>query len=113
MTHCFAVIIEILFSVKYGVILNMITLIQFPKPPTRPSFSPFCLKLETYLKVAKIPYENKLTVSTAKSTKKKLPMILDQGELIEDSTIIIENLKEKYHIDMDQNLSHEKKAIAK
>ena len=113
MTHCFAVIIEILFSVKYGVILNMITLIQFPKPPTRISFSPFCLKLETYLKVAKIPYENKLTVSTAKSKKKKLPMILDQGELIEDSTIIIEHLKEKYHIDLDQHLSPEQKAIAK
>lgn len=91
----------------------MITLIQFPKSPTRPSISPFCLKLETYLKVAKIPYDNKLTVSTAKSKKKKMPMILDQGELIEDSTFIIDHLKEKHNVDLDQHLTLEQKAIAK
>lgn len=113
MTRCFALIIGILFSAKHVIILAMITLIQFPKPPTRPSFSPFCLKLETYLKVAKIPYENKLTVSTAKSKKKKLPMILDHGELIEDSTFIIEHLKQKQNVDLDQHLSAEQKAISK
>lgn len=91
----------------------MITLIQFPKPSDRPSFSPFCLKLETYLKVAKVPYENKLTVSMGKSKKKKMPMILDGEALIEDSTFIIEHLKTKHGIDLDAHLTTEQKAVAK
>ncbi len=90
----------------------MITLIQFPRPSNSASFSPFCLKLETYFKIAKVPYENKLTVSTAKSKKKKMPMILDDGQLIEDSTFIIEHLKNKHGIDLDQHLTIEQKAIS-
>ena len=92
---------------------NKIELIQFPKSPNCPSFSPFCLKMETYLKVANVPYENKLTVSMTGSKKKKMPMILDQGELIEDSTLIIEHLKQKHGVDLDKHLTPEQKAISK
>ena len=91
----------------------MITLVQFPKPPNRPSFSPFCLKLETYLKVSNLPYKNKLTISTKNSKKHKMPMLLDDGDLIEDSTFVIEHLKKKHGIDLDQNLTDEQKAISK
>jgi glutathione S-transferase len=91
----------------------MITLIQFPGAHNRPSYSPFCLKLETYLKIAKIPYENKLTVSTANSKKKKMPMIIDKGELIEDSTFIIEHLKKNHGVYLDSHLTAEQKAVAK
>lgn len=91
----------------------MITLIQFPRPEGRPSYSPFCLKLETYLKVAKVPYENQFTVSMKGSKKKKMPMILDGGELIEDSGLIIDHLKRKHGVDLDRHLSAEQKAIAK
>lgn len=91
----------------------MIKLIQFPRPANRPSFSPFCLKLETYFKLAGVPFENSFTVSTGKTTKKKLPVILDDGNLIEDSTFIIEYLNKKYQIDLDGHLTSEQKAIAK
>lgn len=93
--------------------IDMITLIQFPKPSKCLSFSPFCLKLETFLKMTKTPYENKLTTSTANSKKKKMPMILDAGELIEDSTLIIEHLKKNHNIDLDSHLTPEQKAISK
>lgn len=93
--------------------MKTITLIQFPKSQSDLSFSPFCLKLETYLKATKIPYENKFTVSMAGSKKKKMPMIRDQGEMIEDSTFIIEHLKQKYNFDLDKNLSPEQKAVSK
>lgn len=92
---------------------NKIILLQFPKPLDRPSFSPFCLKLETYLKVAKIPYENKFTLDMGKSQKKKMPMIIDEDILIEDSTFIIKHLKDKYNIDLDAHLTNEEKAISK
>ena len=91
----------------------MITLVQFPKSPKRLSFSPFCLKLESYFKIANVPYENKFAISMPDSKKKKMPMIIDDGELIEDSTFIIEHLKQKHGIDLDQHLSLEQKAIAK
>jgi glutathione S-transferase len=89
----------------------MITLVQFPKSSTQFSFSPFCLKMESYLKAAGIPYENKLTVSMKGSKKKKLPMIVDNGELVEDSTFIIEHLKRKHAIDLDRHLTSEQMAI--
>ena len=92
---------------------NKITLIQFPRPENCSSYSPFCLKMETYLKAAQVPYENKLTVSMGKSRKSKMPMILDNGELVEDSTFIIEHLKQKHGIDLDKHLNQEQKAIAK
>lgn len=92
---------------------NKITLIQFPQPKNCSSYSPYCLKMETYLKVAQVSYENKFTVSMGNSKKKKMPMILDQGELIEDSTFIIEHLKNKHGIDVDKHLAPEQKAISK
>lgn len=49
----------------------------------------------------------------SKSKKKKMPMILDQGELIEDSTLVIEHLKKKHGIDLDEHLTLEQKAVAK
>jgi glutathione S-transferase len=91
----------------------MITLIQFPHAKNQPSYSPFCLKLETHFKIANVPYENKYTVSMKDSKKKKMPMIVDQGELIEDSDFIIHHLKLKHSVDLDKHLSAEEKAIAK
>jgi glutathione S-transferase len=91
----------------------MITLVQFPNAKNRPSYSPFCLKLESYFRAANVPYENKLTISTANSKKNKMPMIIDQGETIEDSTIIIEHLKNKHNIDLDKHLTAEQKGIAR
>lgn len=90
-----------------------ILLLQFPKPKNRHSYSPFCLKLESYFKAANIPYENKFTVSLKGSQKKKLPMILDHDELIEDSGLVIEYLKDKHGMDLDRDLSAEQKAVAK
>lgn len=91
----------------------MITLIQFPHAKNQPSFSPFCLKLETYLKITNVPYENKFTVSMKDSKKKKMPIILDQGELIEDSDFIIHHLKQQHGVDLDKHLSDEQKAVAR
>lgn len=89
----------------------MITLLQYPHPQNHPSVSPFCLKLETYFKVAGVPYQNKLTVNTGQTKRKKLPVIVDQGEMIEDSTLIIQHLKNKHGIDLDKNLTDEQRAL--
>ncbi len=90
----------------------MIKLIQFPYPKGRFSFSPFCLKLESYLKLTNTSYENKFTVKPNQFSKQKLPVIQDGEKLIEDSHFIIQYLKETYNIDLDKHLNSEQKAIS-
>jgi glutathione S-transferase len=77
----------------------MITLFQFPSYWNLPSGSPFCIKLETYLKLTKIPYQV------------KLPFIKDGDKSIADTSLIIDYLKKTYGDKLDQNLTLEQKAI--
>lgn len=89
-----------------------LTLFQFPRGQTVPNYSPFCLKLETYLRLAKIPYESVSTVSFKKAPKKKLPFIQIDGEFMGDSTLIIQRLaKMKPEWDLDRHLTTEQRAL--
>ncbi|MGR8981031.1 MAG: glutathione S-transferase family protein [Gammaproteobacteria bacterium] len=75
--------------------------------------SPFCVKVEAYLRMANLPYE---TVCGAhylrKAPKHKLPFIEDGGKIIADSSFILNYLKDAYGDDPDSGLSQEDKAIA-
>lgn len=88
----------------------MIRLMQF-----RPAFglrnlSPFCLKLETYLRLAQIPYEVVWCNDARRTPKGKLPCIIDGGRTIGDSAICIDYLKERYGDPLDAALGSEQKA---
>ena len=48
----------------------MITLFQFQRYWGLPNISPFCLKLETYLRLAKIPYQVTSTRNLGPRAKK-------------------------------------------
>jgi glutathione S-transferase len=75
--------------------------------------SPFCVKVEAYLRLAGLPYE---TLSGARylrqAPKGKLPFIEDNGKIIADSSFILEYLKETYGDTLDAGLSNTDKAIA-
>ncbi len=78
--------------------------------------SPFCLKLESFLREANIAYE---TVpfdpkrSFARAPKGKLPFIEDEdGALIADSGFIIEHLSRSRAIDLDALLDDQKRAVS-
>jgi hypothetical protein len=60
----------------------MITLYQFEPAFGLPNASPFCLKLETWLRMAGLPYEApRMTLSAmGRSPKGKLPYIVDEGK---------------------------------
>ena len=90
----------------------MIKLYQFPSPKCFPNFSPFCVKLETYLKLANIPYENVFTLSMKKNPKKLIPFIEINGKIMGDSTLIIDFLKTQYGDRVDHHLSKEQQAIS-
>jgi len=76
---------------------------QFPVGKEIPSTSPFCLKVETFLRINKIPYENNRGYKMGK--KGKLPWIEYNGERIADSKFIFEYLKDKFEANLDQELT--------
>ncbi|MCK5880438.1 MAG: glutathione S-transferase family protein [Sinobacterium sp.] len=76
-----------------------------------PNISPFCMKLEGFLRVADIPHQIIFENNPAKGPKRKVPFIRDSGMSIGDSEIIIEYLESKFDIDMDGHLSPHQKAI--
>ncbi len=90
----------------------MIHLYQFPGYWGLSSASPFCIKMETYLKLAGIPYKSIVSYNLKKAPKGKLPYIIDGDKKIADSTLIINYLKTHHAIDLDKNLTNEQKATA-
>lgn len=69
-----------------------IKLFQFPRMFGVPNLSPFCCKLETWLRIARIPYEVVNTSDPRKAPKGKLPFIEDAGHRIGDTSLIVDHL---------------------
>jgi glutathione S-transferase len=75
--------------------------------------SPFCLKVETYFRLAKIPFEKSASLpALLKAPRKKLPYIVDDGNVVADSELIIEHIKNKYGVWLDNWLTREQRAIS-
>jgi glutathione S-transferase len=74
----------------------MIRLHQYPPMFGIPNPSPFCMKLETWLRMTALPFEIVRVVDPRKGPKGKVPWIEDKGRTIADSAFIIEYLKETY-----------------
>ena len=90
----------------------MIKLYQFA-PATYwqlPNASPFCMKVETYLKMAKLPYEIVSITDPRVAPKGKLPFIEDNGKIISDSAFILEYLKTTYGDSVDGQLSKQEQS---
>lgn len=90
----------------------MITLYQFARTWGIPNLSQFCVKLETYLRINKFPYEIVVTLPL-KGPRGKLPYIEDKGHKLSDSRVIVNYLKATYGDPDKALLSIEEQAIAK
>lgn len=90
----------------------MITLYQFPAARDLPSLSPFCLRVETYLKMAGIDYENEFVRNPAKAPKGKLPYVSDGSLVVADSTLILDHLDRIYSPKFGIELSDEEKRLS-
>jgi glutathione S-transferase len=91
----------------------MIKLVQFPRPSPEwdiPNFSPFCLKVETYLKMAGHEYQVVDRLDPRRAPKGKLPVIEDGGRTIADSGFIVEYLKHTYKDPLDARLTGDERA---
>jgi glutathione S-transferase len=92
----------------------MITLYQFDPAFGLPNASPFCMKVETWLRMAGLPYEApcmRMSV-LGKAPAGKLPYIVDEGNVVADSTFIIDYLKAKHHLTLDDWLTPTQNAQA-
>lgn len=87
-----------------------ITLYQFPTAFGLPNASPFCMKIETYLRMAGIAYASRYGMYQLRAPKKKLPYIDDDGRIVADSHLIIDYLKSAYGDRLDAALTPAQRA---
>lgn len=74
--------------------------------------APFPLKLETWLRMADIPYEFVVADDPNKGPKGKSPWIEHGSMRMGDSSLIIEYLEKQFGIDLDAHLDKKQKALA-
>jgi len=82
----------------------MITLFQFPPAFNVPNVSPFCLKLETFLRLSGLEYQVQHVTDPRKGPKGKLPFIKVEGQTVADTEIIIHDLQQRFALDLDAGL---------
>ncbi|MGI9132332.1 MAG: glutathione S-transferase family protein [Rhodoferax sp.] len=92
----------------------MITLYQFEPALGLPNASPFCMKLETYLRMAELPYVTPPVAlrELGKAPKGKMPYITDGDATLADSTLIIDYLKSRYGDPLDGWLDAAQRTVA-
>lgn len=91
---------------------DVVYLYQFNRSPTLPSTSPFCLKVETWLRMTGLKYENVDHKMRYKSKKGQLPFVEVNGTEIADSDIIIKELGKMYDKDLDQDLTSDQRNVS-
>jgi glutathione S-transferase len=92
----------------------LIKLYQYEPALGLANASPFCMKLETYLRMAQLPFvapSAKLR-DIGRAPKGKLPYVQDGSTVLADSNLIIEYLKATYGDRLDVWLSAEQRAVA-
>lgn len=91
---------------------DLVYLYQFTRCPTLPSASPFCLKVETWLRMTEVKFENVDHKMKYKSKKGQLPFVEVNGVEIADSDIIIKELSQIFGKDLDENLTLDQKNVS-
>ena len=89
----------------------VITLYQPPATSRLPWLSPFGAKVETYLRLVDLPYRTRAG-DPRRNPKGKIPWIVDDGQMVPDSSDIIDHLKRKYGDTLDRDLTAAQQALA-
>ena len=75
-----------------------------------PTVSPFCLKLDAFLRMTGIEHESLTSSTPFGGPKKKAPWIEYKGKKLGDSTLIIDFLKQEFGKDPDAHLDNRQRA---
>jgi glutathione S-transferase len=92
--------------------LPLITLFQFDPAFGLPNASQFCMKVETYLRMAGLDFQIAPRANIMKAPKGKMPWIEDDGHVVADSGFIIDYLKSRYGDPLDAHLTPPEVAVA-
>lgn len=77
-----------------------------------PSESPACLKLMTWLRMARIPYETEPLKGPPRSRTRKAPyLIRPDGSLLDDSSVIVDALTKEYGVALDSHRTPRERAL--
>ena len=85
---------------------------QLPGAWGLPSISPFCLKLDVYLRIVDIPFRTVVDATPFGGPKGKLPWIEHEGKKIGDSGFIIEYLESRFGRYPNAGLSAAERAVS-
>lgn len=88
----------------------MIHLYQLPGAWGVSSVSPFCVKLEAFLRMAELPFESRFG-DPRKGQRGKVPWVDDDGTVVADSQRAIEHLTTRHGVQMDARLTPEEKVL--
>jgi glutathione S-transferase len=89
----------------------MVTLNKYVPAWGLSDFSPFCVKVETYLRMANVPFRV-VVADGRKAPKQKLPVIEDGGKIVCDSRDIIDHFEAKLEKPLDAELTPRERATA-
>ncbi|XP_068610020.1 failed axon connections homolog [Brachionichthys hirsutus] len=91
---------------------DAVILHQFSRPKTgAPSLSPFCLKLETYLRMVDLPYQNYFDGTL--SPQGKMPWIEYNQEQVCGAEFIIDFLEERLGVSLNKSLTAQERAVSR
>lgn len=88
----------------------MIKLHQFARAFGLPNASPFCMKVETYLRLVGLDHEIVPLSDPSKAPKGKAPFIDDDGRIVADSHFVLRYLKETYGDPLGDGMSAQERA---
>lgn len=77
-----------------------------------PDLSPFCIKLETFLRMAHIPYQTQLGFP-AQAPKGKLPYLEHLGKILVDPHLIVDYLTQHFDVSLDATLEHQQLSVGR
>jgi glutathione S-transferase len=92
--------------------MTKLTAYHLPGAWGLPSVSPFCLKLDAWLRMAGVEHVSVTASTPFGGPKGKAPWIEHDGRKIGDSTLIIQYLKEKLGVDTNAHLNAEQRGMA-
>ena len=89
----------------------MITLYRYVSAWDMADISPFCVKVETYLRMVGLPFESR-AADVRKAPKGKLPYLDDNGTIVCDSRDIIAHFEAKLPNALDRALTPAQRALS-
>lgn len=93
---------------------DVVYLYQFPRTRLLPNLSPFCMKVETWLRMSDINYEIPKCSFTLRSKEGTMPFVEFNGKEYFDSSFILRDVDELIkHTSLDDHLSAEQKSTSR